>query len=54
MVVTEPLHILPLEDNPVDVEMIRFELQEAGFIFTLKAVAARRGIGNDTRMRKIP
>jgi PAS domain S-box-containing protein len=35
---TEPLRILLLEDNPVDVELIQFELQEAGFIFTLKVV----------------
>jgi len=30
----ESLRILILEDNPADAELIQFELQEAGFIFT--------------------
>lgn len=34
----ETIRILLLEDNPVDVEMIEFELQEAGIRFTLKWV----------------
>jgi PAS domain S-box-containing protein len=35
---SEPLRILILEDNPADVELIEFELQEAGLIFASKAV----------------
>ncbi|MDD5169207.1 MAG: PAS domain S-box protein, partial [Syntrophales bacterium] len=33
-----PLRILILEDNPADAELIQFELEEAGFIFTSKVV----------------
>ena len=32
----EPFRILLLEDNPTDVELIQFELREAGFIFISK------------------
>ena len=34
----ESLRILILEDNPADVELIQFELQEAGLSFTAKVV----------------
>ena len=34
----EPLRILILEDNPADVELIKFELEEAGLAFTSKVV----------------
>ena len=34
----EALQILILEDYPTDAELIQFELQEAGFIFTSKVV----------------
>jgi PAS domain S-box-containing protein len=37
---SEPLRILILEDNPVDAELVQFELQNAGFIFILKVVRA--------------
>lgn len=32
------LRILILEDNPIDAELVQFELQEAGFTFTSKVV----------------
>lgn len=35
----EPLHILILEDNSADADIEKFELQEAGFIFTSRVVA---------------
>jgi PAS domain S-box-containing protein len=35
---TDPLRILILEDNPADAELVQFELQEAGFVFTSKVV----------------
>jgi DNA-binding response OmpR family regulator len=35
---SEPIHILILEDNPTDAELIIFELQEAGFSFTAKVL----------------
>jgi PAS domain S-box-containing protein len=38
--VAEFLRILILEDNPVDAELIQFELQEAGFTFNSKVVMA--------------
>ena len=34
----EPLRILILEDNPADAELVQFELQEAGIVFTAKVV----------------
>ena len=34
----EPLRILILEDNPIDAELVQFELQEAGFTFNSKVV----------------
>jgi PAS domain S-box-containing protein len=34
----EPLRILILEDNPFDAEMVQFELQEAGLIFSSNVV----------------
>jgi CheY-like chemotaxis protein len=36
--VTEPLRVLILEDNPTDAELIHFELQDAGIIFTAEVV----------------
>ena len=39
----EALQILILEDNPTDAELIQFELQEAGFIFTSKVVMTEEG-----------
>jgi len=38
----EPIRILILEDNPTDAELIQFELQDAGFIFTPKVVTAEK------------
>jgi PAS domain S-box-containing protein len=38
----EALRILILEDNPADLELIRFELEEGGFVFTLKAVMTEK------------
>ena len=38
----ESLRFLILEDNPADVELVRFELEEAGFVFTLKAVTTEK------------
>lgn len=35
---TEPLRILTLEDNPTDAELIRFELEDAGLVATIKVV----------------
>jgi DNA-binding response OmpR family regulator len=35
---TEALRILILEDNPVDAELVQFELEEAGFAFESKVV----------------
>ena len=32
------LHILILEDRPIDAELIQFEVEEAGFVFTAKVV----------------
>ncbi len=34
----ESQHILILEDNPADAELIQFELEEAGFVFAAKVV----------------
>ena len=34
----ESLRILILEDNPADAELVQFELEEAGFVFTSKVV----------------
>ena len=39
---TESLHILILEDNPADAELIEFELREAGLVFTSKVVMTER------------
>jgi len=39
--VDQALHILILEDNPADVELIQFELQEAGINFISKIVVHR-------------
>ena len=38
---TESLHILILEDNLADAELVQFELQEAGLVFTAKVVMTR-------------
>ena len=38
----ETLRILMLEDNPADVELIQFELQEAGLDFAAKTVTTER------------
>ena len=34
----ESLRVLILEDNPADAELVQFELQEAGIVFTPKVV----------------
>lgn len=39
---TEPLHILILEDNPADAELVLFELEEAGFAVSAKVVAMEK------------
>jgi CheY-like chemotaxis protein len=36
--VTKYFRVLILEDNPVDAELVQFELQEAGFVFIPKVV----------------
>jgi PAS domain S-box-containing protein len=38
----ESLRILILEDRPADAELIQFELQEAGLVFTAKVVMAEK------------
>jgi PAS domain S-box-containing protein len=38
----EPLHILILEDNPADAELIQFELSEAGLSFIPKVIVTGR------------
>ena len=40
--VAESLRILILEDNPADAELVQFELQEAGIIFTSKLVITEK------------
>jgi PAS domain S-box-containing protein len=37
----EPLHILILEDNPADADLVQFELKEAGLVFTAKMVMTK-------------
>lgn len=39
---SEPIHILILEDNPTDAELIQYELQEAGISFTAKVLMAEK------------
>ncbi len=39
----KPLHILILEDNPCDAELVQVELQEAGLVFTAKVVMTEEG-----------
>jgi PAS domain S-box-containing protein len=39
---TEALHILILEDNPVDAELVQFELEDAGFAFKSKVVGTEK------------
>ena len=39
---SKSFHILHLEDNPVDADLVRFELQEAGLTFTSKVVMTER------------
>jgi CheY-like chemotaxis protein len=39
---SEPIHILILEDNPTDAELIQFELQEAGISFTAKVLRSEK------------
>jgi PAS domain S-box-containing protein len=39
---TEPLHILILEDNPTDADLIQFELQEAKLAFIPKVVVTKK------------
>lgn len=46
---SEPIHILILEDNPTDAELIQFELQEAGFSFTAKVVRSEKDYVNEIR-----
>lgn len=38
----ESLRILILEDNPADAELVQFELQEAGIVFTAKVVMTEK------------
>ena len=38
----ESLRILILEDNPADAELVQFELQEAGLVFTAKVVKTEK------------
>lgn len=38
----EPLRILLLEDNPIDAELIQFELQESGLAFIAKVVLTEK------------
>ena len=38
----EPMRILILEDNPADAELVQFELEEAGLVFTSKVVVTER------------
>jgi len=38
----EALRILILEDNPIDAELVQFELQEAGIVFTAIVVMAEK------------
>ncbi|MDQ5986174.1 MAG: Sensor histidine kinase RcsC [Syntrophus sp. SKADARSKE-3] len=42
MMMSEPLRILMLEDNPVDAELIQFELREAGLDFNAKLVMTEK------------
>lgn len=39
---TQTLRILILEENPADAELVQFELQEAGFVFTAKVVMTEK------------
>ncbi len=39
---TKPVHIIILEDNPVDAELVQYELQEAGFTFTSNVVMTEK------------
>ncbi len=39
---TQSLRILILEDNPVDAELVQFELQDAGFAFTAQVVMTEK------------
>jgi hypothetical protein len=38
----ESLRILILEDNPTDAELIQFERQEAGFVFTSEVLMTEK------------
>jgi PAS domain S-box-containing protein len=40
--VAETIHILILEDNPADADLVQFELQEAGIVFTPKVVTTKK------------
>ncbi len=44
---SEPIHILILEDNPTDAELIQFELQEAGISFTAKVIITEKDYVNE-------
>ncbi|MDQ5986911.1 MAG: Adaptive-response sensory-kinase SasA [Syntrophus sp. SKADARSKE-3] len=44
--VAESLRILILEDNPADAELVQFEMQEAGLIFTSKVVMTEEDFVN--------
>ncbi len=45
----ESLRILILEDNPADAELVQFELQEAGLIFTAKVVMTKKDFVHELR-----
>ena len=44
---TEPMRFLILEDNPADAELVQFELEEAGLVFTSKVVMTEEGFVRD-------
>jgi CheY-like chemotaxis protein len=46
------IHILILEDNPTDAELIQFELQEAGISFTAKVLMNEKEYVNE--LKKLP
>lgn len=46
---SESIHILILEDNPTDAELIQFELQEAGLSFTAKVVRTEKDYVNEIK-----
>ena len=49
---SKSIHILILEDNPTDAELIQFELQEAGISFTANVVKNEKEYVNE--LKKLP